>query len=130
MGSRSKRPARKAILAADVAKKHFGRVRLDSIVSASRSFPLTARVDVQRALDSLFGDQGNYNAQLLGIHSQYVHQTLSFAQILSDIHYPTQIAPLQLQEVDIGEEVPARCLVNGLWLGTAGSISFAFLMTP
>jgi hypothetical protein len=113
-------------LAALALKEHFGRVRLESLVSTSRTFPITARVDLQRALDATFqpGD-----ARLLGLHAPYAHQNITIAQILTTQHYPVAIAPLQHDEVDIGEPEPARCLKNGIWLGKSKGVRFACLYT-
>jgi hypothetical protein len=40
------------------------------------------------------------------------------------------IAPLQHFEIDIGEDVPARCLKSGLWLVANGRVRFAVLLSP
>jgi hypothetical protein len=38
-------------------KKHFGRYRLHNLVSASRMFPTSARVDLQTALEKLLPEK-------------------------------------------------------------------------
>ena len=108
--------------------KHFAPLSLAQVVTAGRTFPVTARVDLQRALDSLFSNR--FPARLLGIHTEYGHETLSFAHMATDGHYSVFIGPLQHDEIDLGESFPARCLRHGLWLATAEKVPFAVLVTP
>ncbi len=42
----------------------------------------------------------------------------------------SDLGPLQQDEIDIGEEAPARCLKSGLWLARQGGVPFAVLLTP
>lgn len=39
------------------------------------------------------------------------------------------IGPLQNDEIDIGETMPARCLRQGLWLARHGTVAFAILLS-
>jgi hypothetical protein len=41
-----------------------------------------------------------------------------------------QIAPLQYDQIDMGEGQPTRCLKNGLWLARHHSMPFAALLSP
>jgi hypothetical protein len=109
-------------------KKHFGNHRLTKLVTASRTFPVTARVDLQLALEKVLAS--NNDASLFGVHRQYAHETLTFANLMGDVHYPAVIAPLQYEEIDIGEALPARCLTQGLWLSRADGLPFAMLLSP
>ena len=108
-------------------RKHFGRLPLEALVTASRTFPVTARVDLQRSLDSLFAER--FPARLLGLHTQYGHETLTVAHLTREA-YPALVGPLEHEEVDIGETLPARCVKHGLWLGSARDVRFALLLTP
>ena len=62
-------------------KTHFKDQQLHDLVTSSRTFPVTARVDVQVALERLFS--GYPEAELLGLHNQYGHETLTIAHVLS-----------------------------------------------
>jgi len=109
-------------------KRHFRTQRTHELVTANRTFPITARVDVQLALERLFVDYAN--VKLLGIHPPYSqHETLTFAQVLGDQHNPVVIGPLQHAEVDIGEALPARCLRQAIWLSHEGRAPFALLVS-
>lgn len=115
-------------LAETPLRRHFKGFRLRELVTASRTFPLTARVDLQLALDKLLAPQSG--VVLLGIHRQYSHETLTFANLMNNPHDPAVIAPLQYEEIDIGETLPARCLRQALWLSRADRTPFALLMSP
>ena len=114
-------------LAETAMKRHFGKLPLQDLVTASRTFPLTARVDVQLALDKMFSQQRS--AKLLGVHSSFQHETMTIAHLLRNEHYPVVIGPLQSEEIDIGETLPARCLRQGLWLAREGTIPYAILLS-
>ena len=115
-------------LAETALKHHFARRPLQDLITASRTFPVTARVDVQLALDKMFAEHPK--AKLLGVHTQYQHETLTIAHLLGNQHFPVVIGPLQNEEIDIGETLPARCLRQGLWLVQDGAVPVALLLSP
>ena len=116
------------LLAEAILKRHFAKQALHTLVTASRTFPVTARVDVQFALEKMFAEHPD--SQLVGCHTQFTHETLTVAHLLSNPHYPVVIAPLQHEEIDIGDAVPARCLKQGLWLSKYDGVPFALLLSP
>ena len=67
------------ILAASVLKRHFAKIELHNLVTASRTFPVTARVDVQIALEKMFAKYPA--ATVFGCHNQYTHETQTFAHL-------------------------------------------------
>ncbi|HVO82689.1 MAG TPA: ATP-binding protein [Terriglobales bacterium] len=114
-------------LAESKLKQHFGKRPLQDLVTSSRTFPVTARVDVQVALEKLFSRYPQ--AELLGLHNQYGHETMTIAHLLSNQHDPVVISPLQHEEVDIGEVLPARCVRKALWLAHENGLPFALLLS-
>jgi len=114
-------------LAETALQSHFGRP-LHELVTSSRTFPISARVDVQLALEKLFAAYAG--ARLLGLHAQYSHETITVAHLMGNRHYPVIVGPLQHEEIDIGEVLPARCLRMGLWLATDADMPFALLVSP
>src|SRR5207245_1418412 len=84
-------------LASGLLERHFAPLKLEQMVTARRTFPVTARVDLQRALEKLFA--GRYPARLVGIHTEFGHETLSFAHVASSRHYVVLVGPLQHDEV-------------------------------
>jgi len=109
-------------------RRHFGAVPVEKLIAAGRTFPVTSRVDLQTALDHLFSEC--YRANLIGVHPEFGHETLSIAHLAGDGHYPILIGPLQHDEIDIGEALPSRCLKHGLWLANTAGLPFAVLITP
>jgi AAA+ superfamily predicted ATPase len=109
-------------------RKHFAKHKLHDLVSASRMFPTSARVDLQRALEKLLPEQSG--TRQFGVHRQYDHSTLTFANLMGNVHDPAIIAPMQYEEIDIGETLPARCLRQALWLSSKGDTPFALLLSP
>ena len=116
------------ISAASVLRKHFGSLPLEDLIAANRTFPVTSKVDLQVALERVFKDQ--YPADLIGVHPQYSHETLTVADLTREGNYPVLVGPLQHDEVDIGEAIPARCLKRGLWLARLDGTSFVVLASP
>ncbi len=126
-----KRLSRKAKAAAQCVVKelgaHFDGMPLSELVTASREFPIAARVDLQGAVPEVLKA---YQPRLIGVHRMYGHSTMTFSDLLNTQHDPVLIAPLQYSEIDIGEVLPSRCLRQGLWLCRADSTSFCVLLTP
>ncbi len=119
---RSRNPAR-ALL-----QRHFGSVSVDSLIAAGRTFPVTTRVDLQLGLERQFTER--YPATPVGVHSEFTHETLSIAHLVSSNHMPVLIGPLEHDEIDMGETMAARCLRRGLWLARSEGTAFAVLLSP
>ena len=124
---KSKKPSGNALVSS-LLKEHFGRAPLHRLVTASRVFPGTARVDLQAALDRLFTAKGMAK-KLVGVHVQWGHETLTFSHLVVEGDQPALVGPLQFDEVDLGEGQPARCLKNGLALCEDKSVPFAVFLT-
>jgi hypothetical protein len=112
----------------DALRKHFVGHRLHELVSASRVFPNSARVDVQSALEKLLPERSG--TRQYGIHRQYDHSTLTFSNLMGNAHDPAIIGPTQYEEIDIGNPMPARCLRQALWLSKTGQTPFVLLLSP
>ncbi|PAW77012.1 MAG: hypothetical protein B9S32_12985 [Verrucomicrobia bacterium Tous-C9LFEB] len=113
----------------DLLKKHFGSLSLTSIVTTVRVFPSTARVDLQQALDTIFKEQ--YPLQkFVGVHERYSHDTTSFSSLLSSGGSEATVGPLQYDDVEVGNDLPARCLKNALWMAHSGELPFVVLTSP
>ena len=61
-------------LAETALKRHFGKRPLQDLITASRTFPITARVDVQLALDKLFAEHPK--AKLLATIHRHVTEII------------------------------------------------------
>ena len=116
------------LLAESALQRHFGKQQLHTLVTASRTFPITARVDVQATLEKMF--KKNATGELLGFHAQFQHDTMTIAHLLHNSHDPVVIAPLQHEEIDIGETLPVRCLRQGIWLAKDQRTPYVLLVSP
>lgn len=114
-------------LVCNLIKEHFGTFVPHELVSSTRVFPATARLDLQQALtETLSGPLAP--RKHVGVHRQYAHETLSFPELLTDGDYAPVVAPLQYDEIDAGETMPVRCLKNAVWLGNNNGLPFALVL--
>jgi hypothetical protein len=107
---------------------HFKGVPLTELATAAREFPTTARVDLQAALDAMFGSAAG--ARLLGVHSAVSHETPTMAHLCVPGPFAFETGPLQHDEIDIGDPAPVRCLKSGLWLTLYDGVPIALLVAP
>jgi len=126
--SKKKKLASAPLFVAHKLAHHFAGQPLEQLVTASRTFPVSALVDLQAALDAIFSEQ--FHGELIGLHRRFGHETMTFSELLTTDNYAALIAPLQHFEIDIGDAVPARCLKSGLWLAVKGQVRFAVLLSP
>ncbi|KWV53941.1 cell division protein FtsH [Bradyrhizobium macuxiense] len=104
---------------------HFAGIPRNHILTRSRQFPGHMRADVQIAIDRLFTAPIHF----FGVHEEYRYETLDFAELMHDDRRAPAIAPPQYHDVDIGEDEPVKCLVNGLWLCRTGDLRYAMLLS-
>jgi cell division protease FtsH len=110
---------------------HFGPDALDRLAITERRFPFRVRADLQRALDRLFAEPTKTTvSRFCGIHMDSVYENLSFPGMLVQSYHSAVAVPPQYEELDIGDELPCRCLKNGLWLLREGNETYATLMAP
>jgi ATPase family associated with various cellular activities (AAA) len=109
-------------------ERHFAPIPLDTLITAGRTFPVAARVDLQWALQRQF--EGSYPAAPIGVHSEFQQETLTIAHLVSNGFQPIHVGPLEHDEIDVGEVAAARCLRRGLWLARSGATPFAVLAAP
>lgn len=105
---------------------HFGKISPSELITATRQFPITARVDLQRAVDHIFAEK--FEAKAFGAHRSYGFSALSFSDCMTDGSDPVLIGPLQYDEVDIGDEHPARCMKQVVWTCRDGKTLFSVIL--
>jgi hypothetical protein len=110
-------------------RKHFRVNNLHQLVTASRSFPIATRVDLQCALLDIL-DARFQVTHRSGIQAGYAFQTFTFSMLSLDRDHCPVIAPLEYEDVDIGEAVPVRCLKSTVWLCNQARHRLAILLTP
>jgi cell division protease FtsH len=128
--SRSK-TARKptVITVASLLRKHFRTPELHRLTTTSRTFPITARVDLQAALLGIIARSCKVMHQS-GVQAGYAYQTFTFSMLSLDRDHAAVIAPLESEDVDVGETVPVRCLKSTLWFCSFDDRRIAILLTP
>lgn len=105
---------------------HFEGLPQDEIVTTSRKFPGHMRADVQIAIDKLFSKSPS---RFFGIYEQHRYETLTFAALTKDGQHAATISAAQYNDVEIGENLPVKCLNNGLWLCDKDSLRFAVVLS-
>jgi energy-coupling factor transporter ATP-binding protein EcfA2 len=115
-------------LISTLLQRHFSTASLHELVTAVRVFPATARVDLQAALDEIFPLFAEVDT-LVGLHSPYAHDTITFSHLTVVEGYPVLVSPLQYDEVETGNPQPVRCLKSGLWLVRRKAMTFCVLLT-
>ncbi len=87
-------------------RRHFGRIDPSSLVVTQREFPSRVRVDLQQALDEYLLRWATIH-ETIGVSTD---DSPMFGMSLSALLTHNQragAAPLQFDEIDIGEELPA-----------------------
>jgi ATPase family protein associated with various cellular activities (AAA) len=111
-----------------VLKDHFGKTALHELITATREFPATARLDLQTALSEVLSGPLQPK-KLMGAHAPHDFETITFSHLLVESDGAVLVAPLQYDEIDSGETLPARCLRNALWLCAENRSSFAVFLS-
>lgn len=96
-------------------EKHFAPMRPHEMLATSRGYPLRQQADLQKALDRLFGER-RVPVNFVGLRKEYSHEAVDFSKLLDQKHGGVEVAPMQLEEVNIGGGETVQCLKNGLWL--------------
>ncbi len=100
--------------AAGTIQRHFTGTPVASLITASREYPIPARVDLQRAVDELLPCYSR--AKQFGLHAELSHETLTLGHLLGNQHPRIVIGPLQYEEIDVGDPQAVRCVRRALWL--------------
>ena len=106
---------------------HFGGLRNEVIVTASRSFMARVRADLQLAINALFDKQPA--VRFVGVHGGYRDDSLDIPKLMEKGQHAKLVGPLQYEDIDIGEDEPVKCLKNGLWLFEKDDIRYAILLS-
>jgi hypothetical protein len=109
-------------------KLHFGKAELHEMVTATREYPATARLDLQAAVTEVLSGPLQPKS-LLGSHASFTFETVTFSHLIVESDNAVLVAPLQFDEIDTGEVLPARCLKNALWLCADAALPFAVFLS-
>ncbi len=112
-------------------KSHFAPATLQQIAVTHRQFPQHVRVDLQRAIEDFF--QGISLLWFTGVRSENGLGNVEFASLLDESLLSAagvSATPPQYEQIDIGETLPVKTLMNGLWLAERAGTKFAVLYAP
>jgi cell division protease FtsH len=116
------------ILVRSLLSAHFGSTPLRDLIVAERKFPERVRIELHRAFEREFPPDG---AERFGALSRYSHEGLTFAQlVVDDQHYPATVAPIEFEEVDVGDDEPVPCIKSAMWLARPDETVCAVLLDP
>lgn len=107
-------------------RRHFRLPMLDELVTTTRKFPATIRVDLQYAIDKFL--TGELKARSYGTRSAYDHMGASFMNHTLEGDYGGRLAPIQYDEIDVGEKEPVRCINNAIWFSPQDGARFAVVV--
>ncbi|HWB01554.1 MAG TPA: ATP-binding protein [Verrucomicrobiales bacterium] len=114
---------------AALLRTHFSQRELHRLVTAARSFPVTARIDLQTALLAIISARFSVSHRS-GVQAGYAYQTFTFSMLSVDRQHAPVVGPLEYEDVDIGETIPVRALKSTLWLCQSSEVPVALLLTP
>jgi ATP-dependent Clp protease adapter protein ClpS len=104
----------------------FAGIPRDQLVTSARLFPGHMRADVQVAVDRLMGRSA---VRFLGLFERHRYETIRFATLTEGGQHAPTIAAAQYHDIDVGEDRPARCLENGLWLCRSEGLRYAVVLS-
>jgi ATP-dependent Clp protease adapter protein ClpS len=105
---------------------HFAGLAPEEIATTTRRFPGHMRADVQLAIDELFPTPP---LRFFGIHETHRYETLTFSGLAQNGRNPVALSAAQYEDVDVGEDEPVKCLINGLWLRREENLRFAVVLS-
>ena len=73
-------------------KRHFAPLKATEMLATSRTYPLRQQVDLQKALDDLFGERSVPHT-FVGLRQEYRHEVLDFSKLLKQSGGVVEIAP-------------------------------------
>lgn len=109
---------------------HFYNIPSEKIITSARTFPMRMQADLQMAMNRLFNPDA---IKFVGIHGgSSMHDPLTMSSLFdnSNSYSTKKIAPLQYEDMDIGEAAPIKCLKNGVWLKKQVDFPYAVLCSP
>lgn len=92
---------------------HFGDVSPDAFVKTSRNYPGRVRADLQSAIENLFGKRP---IRAVGFRQQHGYEKTDLTTLWTSGRNAYGVSALSYEELDIGERLPRKCQLNGLWL--------------
>ncbi|MBP2444191.1 AAA family ATPase [Rhizobium leguminosarum] len=94
-------------------RRHFGTDDLTSLVSSRREFTAHLLPDLQSVIEDQLEP---WSPELFGFYQKYEINRMKLSDLTISKDDAVWLAPVQRQDIDIGEDKPYASLNNGLWL--------------
>ncbi|WP_258580771.1 AAA family ATPase [Mesorhizobium sp. AR02] len=113
-------------------RRHFNTDDLTALVSSRWKFNAHLLPDLQSLIEDLIAPR---SPELLGFHQMYEFLPMKLSDLTtSEGEHVVRLAPVQRQDIDIGEDEPYPSINNGIWLitiddGTPAAIMLSKLLT-
>jgi len=104
---------------------HFRPLGLEQLTITHRRFPSGIRVDIHRAIEAFLKEVKCVDT--VGIKNEHSFFVMDFANLLNPESSSLIAGPVQYEDVDVGDEQPARCAGDILWLLQKDGVPFALL---
>ena len=98
---------------------------MSEILILSREFPKRVRVELHRELYRLFDEKQVTNSY--GLETEYFNTIRMNDCLVQSRTKAVSVVPFVYKEVDIGDEEPMRCAINGIWLWKDHEVPMALL---
>jgi ATP-dependent Clp protease adapter protein ClpS len=105
---------------------HFGDVSPDKFVKTSRSYPGRVRADLQTAIEQLLDEKA---VRAVGIRQPHSYEHVDLTALWTSGRNAYGVSAVSYEELDIGEMVPRRCQINGLWLLVEDDARYAAILS-
>lgn len=110
--------------AIDRLMAHFDGHDLETLSTVEKIFPVTVQPDLEAAIETLLP-----GATFAGISAGNSYETLTFSYLVNERRQPALISAAEYLDIDIGEEISGRCVVNGLWMFKVEDAPVALLVS-
>ncbi len=105
---------------------HFGDRAIDEFVKTIRTYPGRVRADLQVAVEALFDAHA---VRTVGFKQQYGYEKCDLSSLWRSGRDAMGVAPISYEELDIGEDEPKQCQINGLWMLVDDKDRYAAVMS-
>jgi hypothetical protein len=94
----------------ELLRDHFAGFTPDQIVTSSRVYSVSLRVDVQLTFQEFIARSAR---QCVGVRSRYA-ETITVASLMEPGQYAAQVGPVSHEDIDLGDGDLAKCITSAL----------------
>ncbi|MDR1483302.1 MAG: ATP-binding protein, partial [Planctomycetaceae bacterium] len=116
-----------SLLITPILIKHFGEITADKIVIISREFPKRVHVELYNELKKIFSEKSDLISN--GLDTEFYEPIRMNDCLVQHQHKRIRAVPFVFKEIDIGDEQPVRCAINGIWLWKSDHIPMSLLFS-